>query len=97
MNKEFRVLDCPFCKKGKIEIIYIRSSVKVVKSSWGGSKGAIERSAEGIMVKTEKCPECGKTAKEIEKELKNESVKTVSHEERLKRLKDSGLPTTIEG
>ncbi len=97
MRKQYMTLECPFCKKGKIDCYYFPSSVKMVKGPYGGSKGAVERSADNLIVQTSKCPNCGKMKKEIEKALKLGVTKGLSHEERLKRLRESGLPTVIEG
>ena len=42
------------------------------------------------------CPNCGKTKKEIQKALDTGKTHDTPHEERLKRIKESGLPTVIE-
>lgn len=55
------------------------------------------RTTEQYNVRDVNCPKCGKKAKEIEKALKKGKTKDVSHEDRLKRLKEAGLPTRIEG
>jgi hypothetical protein len=89
-------MKCPFCNKGDIEILYVPSTVRPLKGPWGGSKPTLRRAQENVMVKSEKCPVCGKSQKEIEKGLENEVGNKVSHEESLKRLRESGLPTRIE-
>jgi len=93
MAKQYVSLKCPFCNKGDIELIYFPSTVKFVKGPWGGSKPEGKLSSDSTIVKTEKCPSCGKTDKEIKKAL--DKGKTVSHEERLRRLRESGLPMMI--
>lgn len=87
---------CPFCNKGEIEILYIPKSARPFKGPWGGSKPGLKFAQENTIVQSEKCPVCGKSQKEIEKSLRKETDNKVSHEERLKRIKDSGLPTIIE-
>lgn len=42
----------------------------------------------------ERCPNCGKSKKEIKELLESGGI-TKSHEERLKRLREAGLPTKI--
>ena len=61
---------CPFCDKGIIEVL-VRPSVYTIKKSWSaaaGSKSKRVKSREEVIIITEKCPVCGKSAKEIKKE-----------------------------
>ncbi len=95
INKEI-VIKCPFCKIGDIKIIHIPKSVRFKKGSWGGSKPGIISTEEKVMIVDKECQNCRKTSKEIEKALKTGNVKEITHEEFLKRLKNSGLPTLIE-
>jgi len=44
-----------------------------------------------------KCPHCGASQKEMQKALETGISKRMSHEERLKKIKEAGLPTVIEG
>jgi len=85
---------CPFCNIGEITISYVPSSVRFKKGSWGGSRPGAIRSQEHSSIQEDKCPNCGKTKREIQAKLDGEMV--VSTEERIKRLRDSGLPTQIE-
>jgi len=93
MIKQRISLKCPFCNKGEIEADYIPPSVRFKKGTWGGSKPGVIRSEETLFLRIDKCPSCGKSDKEILKA--RERGKQVSHEERLKRLQASGLPTKI--
>jgi len=95
MAKEVRVLKCPFCKRGEIETVYFPSVLHKRKGTWGGYKPTFKRSADDMIVTSAKCPNCGKSGKEIQKSLKKESIREVSHDERLKRLQEAGLPTKI--
>ncbi len=87
-------IKCPFCKVGELTISYVPGSVRFKKGSWGGSRPGVIRSQEHSSIQEEKCPNCGKSKKEIQMKLDGEGE--VSHEERLKRLRDSGLPTRVE-
>lgn len=93
MGKEHVVLTCPFCKEGKIEGIHFTSVKKYVSGPYGGGKNKVIQSEDSLHVTTD-CPKCGAKAEKIRSEFNKE--RQVSHEERLKRLRDSGLPTVIE-
>jgi hypothetical protein len=61
---------CPFCEKGIIEVL-VKPSFYSIKKSWSaaaGSKSKRVRHREEIVILTEKCPVCGKSAKEIKQE-----------------------------
>ena len=90
-------MKCPFCSKGDINIIHIPVSLSFKKGPYGGGKAGITSTAEKTRVEEEKCSNCGKLRKEIEKALETGITKELSHEDRLKRLKDSGLPLILEG
>jgi hypothetical protein len=65
---------CPFCDKETLEVIY-RPSYKTAKrsqSAAAGSKTTWRRVPESIILLSERCSNCGKTAKEIEKKWKEE-------------------------
>jgi len=89
------IIDCPFCKKGKIDIVTTPEfySYKTARA-FGKAKKIPVVHPERIDVQN-KCPECGKSKQEI-KEALISGTTNKSHEERLKRIKDSGLPTRIE-
>lgn len=92
------ILKCPFCGKGDIEVLYVPSSVRFKKGTYGGSKKGVIRSQEKTMVQTNKCPNCGKSDKEIQKKTDGTEEKNITKEEhlkRLERLKAMGLPTKI--
>jgi len=66
---------CPFCGEGQIEVL-IRPAVYSMKRSAvrGGRKVTFHRVREEIVILSEKCPVCGKSAKEIEKKWKEEGI-----------------------
>jgi sarcosine oxidase delta subunit len=66
------IYPCPFCDKETLEVIY-RPDYKAAKrsqSAAAGSKTSWRRVGEGIILLSEKCPNCGRTAKEIERKWK---------------------------
>ena len=89
------VIECPFCHKETIRILNRPCIVNVTRSTCraGGHNRRIQRESHEVL---SGCPECGKSQKEVEKVLDEGVVKPISHDERLKRLKEVGLPTRIE-
>lgn len=86
---------CPFCNEADIHYIHSPIFLKFKKGSYGGSKQGITRTQEKIMVTDEECPNCHKSRSQLEKRLKD-NKKEIPHEERIKRMRDAGLPTRIE-
>lgn len=92
---EVLTIECPFCKEKVIKVmhspqVYSSQTIRV-----GSNVKTIPKLTEAKdEVLSEKCPNCGKTKKQIEKALK-EGV-PLSKEERLKRLKEAGLPFIIK-
>ena len=88
-------VDCPFCGNAKIRVSYIEGymSWKVSRISAGAKRTRYFHDPK-IMVYG-KCPACGKGAKEIKEVLESGGMKPKTHEERLKRFQDMGLPTKI--
>jgi rubredoxin len=85
---------CPFCKVGKIQIYHKEGYIQSHKSHIAaGDKFTSYRVGDKYEV-LEDCPNCHKSKKEIEANLEGKS--TLSHEERLKKLKERGLPTSVE-
>ncbi len=93
---EVITIECPFCKKKVVKIMH-RNDVYSAQTVRAGSNAkTIPKLTKGkneILV--EKCPNCGKTKKEIEKALK-EGI-PLSHEEIIRRAKEAGLPLKIKG
>jgi hypothetical protein len=59
-----------------------------------GSKTTCYRVPESYDV-VSGCPACGKSKEEIERVFETGVIRELSHEERLKRLRDAGLPTVV--
>lgn len=88
---------CPFCGYEGVSA-FIKPSylqAKTTRISRGG-KTTYHRVPESIEYQG-KCPKCGKTAKEMQKAQNTGITKQMTHEERLKRIKEAGLPMVIEG
>ena len=89
-------IHCPFCDK-EIEVLHSPSIVTTKRSVTAtfGATTKIVRSTEKYEVPSD-CPNCGKSAKEIKKALKEGGEsKSVSHAEMLERIKKLGLATRI--
>jgi hypothetical protein len=63
---------CPFCEKGLIKVLHKPPVLNELhKRSWGGNKKSYKISKEVYEVLNDKCPNCGKSRKEIEKKCKD--------------------------
>jgi len=90
---EEKLTNCPFCKKLTIKIIHQPFVARkgLTRSRLGSGGPIYTREKSDVM---SGCEACGKSLKEVE-EVLNDEGKGKSHEERLKRLQESGLPTKI--
>ena len=95
MTSKETLTNCPFCGKMTITILHVPfvANIFTSKCRAGGRNTVYQKERFDVM---SGCEACGKNRKEVEKAL-NSSGKEQSHEERLKRLKEAGLPTRIEG
>ncbi len=85
-------LECPFCRKIGVKATFIPAffQAAVSRSSASGSKTKFFKTKEKYEVQSE-CPNCGKSAKEIQLAL-NEGKKDPEKDKKiLKRLKEQGL------
>jgi hypothetical protein len=89
------VIGCPFCDAGNVNVTFVPScfSWNVSRIAAGSKRSKFIHDPQTIV--HNKCPNCGKSKSEI-KEALERGGKAPSHEEQLKRLKESGLPTKIE-
>jgi len=87
--------NCPFCGKLTISILNIPfvANTFTSKCRAGGRTTRIQKERHNVL---SGCEACGKSQKEIEKALNEGSAKQVSHEERLRRLREAELPLKIE-
>lgn len=85
---QYEIIDCPFCSKGKIKILTAPSYRKYLK---GGFKDISEQ-----MEVLDDCSVCGKTIKEITKNLKKVSFSKEANKNIIRRLKESGFDNFVE-
>jgi len=88
---------CPFCKKGKIKCYYIPSfwqEKRSVTATFGGKRN-LKRTREKYEVQVP-CPNCGKSAKEIQKMLDEGITDTDKEKKILERLKKQGFSGEIK-
>lgn len=90
------ITTCPFCKKPTIKILHVPfvANTFTSKSRAGGRNTVIQKERFDVL---SGCDECGKSKKEVERALNTGRTKEMTHEERIKRMKDAGLPTRIGG
>ena len=86
---------CPFCGNGKVTVTFVPGYI-----SWRASRAAGRTKRTRFYHNPRsrvhsKCPKCGKSARAIREALENGGAKPKTHEERLRRLKEAGLPTEI--
>ncbi|MEM5778222.1 MAG: hypothetical protein QXK49_01170 [Candidatus Aenigmatarchaeota archaeon] len=90
------IIKCPFCEKGSLTALYTPRIMVTKYSRAASNRKAVNYfKNEKYEIISEKCLNCGKTKKEIEKILKE--GKQSSNEEIIKRLKEAGLPLKIKG
>lgn len=89
------VLDCPFCGKSKV-VAWHKEDFRQAKTSRisAGAKTTYHKVPESYEI-LNGCSACGKSEKEILRAFETGITKELSHEERLKRLREAGLPTKI--
>ena len=85
---------CPFCKKMSIRVLHIPFVSNTFSSSCraGGKNTKIQK--EGWKVLSG-CPDCNKPLEEIKSALEH-GTKHETHEDKLKRLRNAGLPLVLE-
>jgi endogenous inhibitor of DNA gyrase (YacG/DUF329 family) len=86
-------IECPFCKKGTIQVLHSPEVYSTQTIRVGSNRKTIPNLTQAKdQVLSEKCPNCGKNRKEIERALK-EGVPP-SHEEIIRRMREAGLDPT---
>jgi hypothetical protein len=86
---------CPFCKAETIQTMQF-PAMKVSKICRGGGVNKMASYNRGARIEiVSGCSACGKTLKEVREAFESGYTRNVSHAERLKRLQEAGLPTTI--
>ena len=75
MAGQYEQLNCPFCDKGRITCLHFPSTknIKMRSTATFGRTKAYSKSSEEWLIQTG-CSACGKTADEVEKELKKKDI-----------------------
>ena len=88
------LIDCPFCGKKVIKALHFGSYLQAhVSRISSGAKTTYSRVPDKHKILSD-CPECGKSKKDITDRLEGKTQR--SHEERIERLRQRGLPLVIE-
>ena len=88
-------VDCPICKEAKVRVSFVAGYMTwSVSRIAAGSKRTPYFHDPRIRPQSS-CPSCKATRQEIKEALERGGQKA-SHEERLRRIQESGLPTVIE-
>jgi hypothetical protein len=89
------IVKCPFCKQGDISYTHFSGYYAMTTSRISAGSKQIPRLRGERIIVHNSCPVCKKSKQEL-KELIKGGADQVPHEERIKRLQNSGLPTHIE-
>jgi predicted RNA-binding Zn-ribbon protein involved in translation (DUF1610 family) len=89
-------IECPFCGKGKIRMYHKEGYIQSTASSISSGKKFTSHKVDDSYIVQNNCPECGKTKEEIQRAFETGETKQATHEERLKRLREAGLPERVE-
>ena len=92
------IVECPFCHKVGVVAFHKPSFLQGrVSRISAGAKTTYTRVDEKYFIQGD-CPNCGAKKKDIQKwyDGQYEGEKKVSHQERIRRIKEAGLPTRIE-
>jgi DNA-directed RNA polymerase subunit RPC12/RpoP len=91
-TKITKEIECPFCK-AKISVLYKPAMIQFHVSRIAAKTARVPyRTQERYEILSDKCPNCGKSKKEIEKALAK--GKEPSNEEIVRRLREAGLDPT---
>lgn len=91
------IVECPFCHKVGVMAFHKPSYSEASTSRISNKSATTYRRVDEKYFIQGDCPKCGKSQKDIQKWYDGEYAKEkeLSHKERLKRLKEAGLPTKI--
>lgn len=92
---EQKSVKCPFCNIGDIHMTVISEHMSMHSSHAAGRRSSIPNyHPEQVKIRN-KCPNCGKSTKEI-KEFLETGRKPMTHDERIEMLKKRGLPLVLD-
>jgi len=87
---------CPFCGaegvRAFVKPSYLQATTSRISA---GAKTTYHRVPASVAYQGS-CPKCGKTAKEMQEATRTGITQRMTHEERLQRIREAGLPTVIE-
>ncbi|OGI12295.1 hypothetical protein A3K64_03155 [Candidatus Micrarchaeota archaeon RBG_16_36_9] len=90
---EQKIIKCPFCEQGDITTIHTPGMMITEYGRASSNKKAMNYfKDEKYSIISDKCPNCGKSKKEIEKALAK--GKELPNEEIVKRIREAGLDPT---
>lgn len=90
-------IKCPFCGKGEISYTHFSEYYTITTSRISAGSKKIPKLREERYLIHNSCPICKKNQKALKEAIYRGSHKHLSHEDRLKRLKEAGLPARIVG
>ena len=85
---------CPFCGQGDIEVMTTLDWYSEGRAHAAGKSKMIPQYHPEKKEILNKCPSCDKSKSELKEAIEN--FGKMSFEERIQRLRSSGLPTVIE-
>lgn len=91
-------VECPFCKKIGVTAFHKPSFLQGKTSRISaGAKTSFHRVRERYFIQGD-CPNCGAKNKDLQAWFDGtyQDDKQLSHEERIRRMKEAGFPTRIE-
>jgi hypothetical protein len=88
-------VDCPICKKAKVRVSFVAGYMTWSVSRIAAGSKRTPYFHDPKVRPQSGCPACKATRKEIKDALER-GRSHVSHEERLRRIREAGLPTVIE-
>jgi uncharacterized protein (DUF2225 family) len=88
-------IECPFCRIGKVKTLHKESFMQSDPVRISGRRSNKSYYRPETYEVLDKCPNCGKTKKEIQKAIDTGKNKELTHEERIEMLKKRGLPLVL--
>ncbi len=95
-NEKTEDVECPICKKGKISVTFIAGYMEWHVSRIAAKSARTKFFHDPRIRVNSKCPNCKAPKQDIKDAIERGADGVKSPEERLKHLRDSGLPTRIE-
>lgn len=95
-HEEIKDVDCPLCGKAKVRVSYVAGYMSWnVSRIAAGAKRTRYFHDPKVKIHTS-CTNCKATKAEIKAAIEKGKTREIPHEEHLKRIKEAGLPMSIE-